>query len=152
VVSCCTVCFRWWAILPQSRPRRRAAFFRFFEPCCLRETARWQRLSCLRRCLEGRGLGMTVPSERVASVFNPKSTPNYRASLLWHLLLLLPFVLVLGLHLETHVPASRLLGHRRRADPHPSGAGHRQRAPLRGAVAGPPSYSYMRARLAKTPT
>lgn len=41
----------------------------------LRETARRNRFSVLRRCFRERGLGSTVLSELVANVFTPRSTP-----------------------------------------------------------------------------
>jgi hypothetical protein len=44
--------------------------------CCVRETARCKRLSCFSRRRSGLGLGMTVPSERVASVLTPRSPPT----------------------------------------------------------------------------
>src|SRR6516225_11187806 len=52
------------------------AFVRLRLPLGLRETARCSRLSCLRDERRWRGLGSVVPSERVASVLTPRSTPT----------------------------------------------------------------------------
>src|SRR5262249_6131579 len=57
-------------------PRLRAVFLRFWLPFCLRLTACWSRLIFLRRRLSGLGLAMTVPSQSVASVVTPRSTPT----------------------------------------------------------------------------
>src|SRR5215831_1449581 len=75
-VTWCNVLVRWWATVRWSAPRRCAALRRLRLPLGLRVTARCSRLSFLRHERRWRGLGSLAPSERVASVLTPRSTPT----------------------------------------------------------------------------
>src|SRR5262249_17232254 len=67
---------RWLATVRCCLPRLLAAFLRLLLPCCLRETARCNRLSFFSRRLSGLGVGRAVPSDCVASALTPRSSPT----------------------------------------------------------------------------
>ena len=51
------------------------ALRRFFEPFLRRDLVRSNRLSFFKACFKARGFSKVVPSESVASVLMPRSTP-----------------------------------------------------------------------------
>ena len=76
VVALCIASSRWFATRAWSRATFALALARRFEPLVLWLNAFWARFSFRSDFRSARGFSMTVPSESVANVLRPRSTPT----------------------------------------------------------------------------